>query len=268
MSFLSAFVMVRDENPYLKPWIDFHLEQGFDELIIFDNASEIPVRTTIGSQYSPKNVRVVNVPPAWRSHPEHGPGLLCQKYMINHPNPPKFCWMHAGVDEFMFSQSGYTVRDIVAKYENSIKVPWRIFHDRDCESRLDHARPIYLDCVKSFEDPNRHCKLIANMHDTPQFSSDTHFCFVNSDFPPVEIDRQFKRFETIQNGHLAQLKSSDDSELVIAHYITMSKKEYKNKVTKGHSKFPGWTTPRVDEWDFWSAFEAKTDTRLRDAFRA
>lgn len=263
--------MVRDEGPYLKPWIDFHLEQGFDKLIIFDNASDEPVRTTLANSYSTRDVEVVRVPQAWRENKEWGPGLICQKYMLAHPNPTKLCWMHAGVDEFMFCPRGYRVRDILKNTIDfdMLKVPWRIFHDRDCMMRPDITRPIYLDCVKSFEDPNLHCKPIVNLENRDAvFSGDTHYVNFDKLNPAIYEWASFadEEHHSPASGHLHKLGSSDESELVIAHYITMSKKEYSDKIAKGHSKFPGWTTARDDEWDFWSAYESRTDTRVRDAF--
>ena len=47
--FLSMVSIVRDENEYLKEWMDYHFNLGFDHFYIYDNESEIPVKEYLES---------------------------------------------------------------------------------------------------------------------------------------------------------------------------------------------------------------------------
>lgn len=45
--YLSAFLMVKDENKYLREWVAFHRTQGFTKFFIYDNGSNVPVKETL-----------------------------------------------------------------------------------------------------------------------------------------------------------------------------------------------------------------------------
>lgn len=47
--YLSMVAIVRDENEYLKEWIDWHLNLGFEHFFIYDNESETPIQKYLES---------------------------------------------------------------------------------------------------------------------------------------------------------------------------------------------------------------------------
>jgi hypothetical protein len=48
--YLAAFLMVKDENRYLREWVAFHRTQGFTKFFVYDNGSKIPTSSTLSKE--------------------------------------------------------------------------------------------------------------------------------------------------------------------------------------------------------------------------
>lgn len=54
-NYCAICLVCRDENQYLKEWVDYHLLIGFDHIQIWDNESKIPIKDTM-KEYIDKGV--------------------------------------------------------------------------------------------------------------------------------------------------------------------------------------------------------------------
>ncbi|HEX7557174.1 MAG TPA: glycosyltransferase family 92 protein [Leptolinea sp.] len=108
--YLSLCLIAKDENSYLKEWLDFHILLGVEHFWIYDNDSEIPLEQTI-QPYIQKGWVTIN----------HIQGKGMQLYAYDH------CIQTYGTltrwigfidtDEFIIPRTGENLPNFLANYE-------------------------------------------------------------------------------------------------------------------------------------------------------
>lgn len=61
-TYLSLCCIVKDENDYLPEWIDYHQKIGVEHFFIYDNGSQVPIRTSIAAMNGSDNITVIEMP--------------------------------------------------------------------------------------------------------------------------------------------------------------------------------------------------------------
>ena len=62
MHYASLCAIIKDEDRDIHEWLAYHFATGFEHVLIYDNNSRIPLRTTLADQVSAGLVTVVDWP--------------------------------------------------------------------------------------------------------------------------------------------------------------------------------------------------------------
>lgn len=222
MKNLTAIYWIKNEARYIPEYIEFHLLQGFDHFIFYDNKSNDNILTILEPyikeelveiRYYPENV--TNRQNFWLMH-----------HCINEQkNKTKWLHYHA-LDERLFSPTGKRVIDILNEYENygGVSVAWEFFNSN---GHITRPNGIITDNFTTSLSDNDCCiKTIIQ----PQFAIDTignphNFKFVTGKHA---VDENLNIVTTAWNpGHYSFNK------LKLHHYVTMSREEFDIKMDKG-----------------------------------
>jgi hypothetical protein len=128
--YLSAFLMVKDENRYLREWVAFHRTQGFTKFFIYDNGSSIPVSSTLSKEVAEGLVNVTT----WNDT-QTGRHVRAMNHCLNR-NDLDSTWLSLiDTDEFIYGVNSKFI-DVLRANEDvdAVKVKWKGFgangHDK------------------------------------------------------------------------------------------------------------------------------------------
>lgn len=215
LSFVSNF---KNENPYLKEWLDYHLKAGVDHFYLFDQDGSQESKQIL-EPYIQQGVVTVhdwtNISPKY-----DGPTLFFQKnkkhmgYMYaaqNYRNSTTWL-LKIDLDEFLFMQDpNLSFKEFLKTYEGkkykSFRVPRIDFGSHEHETKpLGGVIENYLSREKS---PSNY-KDMANA----RFLNHNKRCFSSHRWS----------YNWLLGGSV--FKPEEDCPLRINHYYTKSKKEY------------------------------------------
>jgi hypothetical protein len=234
---LAAAVCVKDEARYLPQWVEWHVGQGFDKFMIFDNGSSPKQQPARVLWPYGDLVEVVHVP----RHREATPSRWCLDLL-----PSVDCdWIWGGsLDEYLWCPGGGTVSELLRGYETTciaaLVVNWWVFTSRGPTDegllieRFTHAT----------RDPNEHVKTIARQGQYNGWQG-TH-C--------ADFGRGFAAVNELHH-HVAGPWTWEFSaeRIAINHYWCLSRPEFEVKMSKGRADKEGQEMVRragADEmWD-------------------
>jgi len=127
---LAICAIFRDDAPYLKEWIDFHLKQGVQKFYLYDNFSKDKPAIEL-KKYIKKGI--VEIIPWRKEHNTHDEWIItqCSSYLDfakKHRHDTKWA-IFIDTDEFMFCVDGKKITKFLKDYEyyEQISVPWLIY---------------------------------------------------------------------------------------------------------------------------------------------
>ena len=102
---LAAVTIVRDEAPYIKEWLDYHLLAGVDHFIIYDNESRDNLHEVLTPYVDKKLVTLVKYPKTHSQLTAYNDAIRNFKY---------YCQQMAfiDVDEYIYPQDGKTILEV------------------------------------------------------------------------------------------------------------------------------------------------------------
>ena len=121
--------IVRDETPFLREWVDFHLLAGIERFVLYDNGSREPVARTLAPYVEAGLVQVLDWP---------GPHRQMEAYrhcLAEYGGG--FRWLaFLDADEFLFATSG-DLRALLTEFEDcgGLAVNWVLFGSSGHQSR-------------------------------------------------------------------------------------------------------------------------------------
>lgn len=219
--YCAISIICRNENQYLKEWIDYHLLIGFDHIQIWDNDSRIPIKETVKEYIDNKTVSV-----------KHVAGLSKHRQCYTQSSSVRntlrdYKWIALiDTDEFIVLLDKDTnIKRYLEQYEDygAVGLNWLMFnsngHENTPRSQLESFTKAMIN-----EPANKHIKSIV----------------------------QTKYFFNIVNPHYAQTKRSlvnvkkekmeqtafNDPPIInevmrINHYFTRSKEDWELKRRRG-----------------------------------
>jgi hypothetical protein len=216
MAYLSVCAIYRDEEPYLREWIEFHRLVGVEHFFLYNNLSLDDHRDVLAPYVEAGIVTLTDWPeePGQMSSYEH-----CLATFANASRWIAFL----DLDEFLFSPTKTSVSEILAEFEDApgVVVNWAVFGPaghttpptglqiENYTSRTDD--PDFNHMVKSIVDPRR-----------VETAPGPHFFTYEDGALPVD-----------ENGNPVQPRNITDSvsfdRLRINHYVTRSRVEYERK---------------------------------------
>lgn len=221
MKNLTAIYWIKNETIYLPEYIEFHLLQGFDYFIFYDNKSDDNL-LEIMSPYIDEGLVEI------RYYPEDlktSKNFWLMHYCISEQKG-KTKWLHFhAVDERLFCLDGTNLVEFLKNYENfgGLSVGWYLFNSNGHEKRPEGL--IIDNYTNASYDPLCHIKTIIQPDKTFSTIGTPHnFVFDNT----YAVDENFNIVKTSFNSENYSL-----NKILLHHYYTMSREEYNIKQSKG-----------------------------------
>lgn len=124
--YTAICLLIKDENKYLKEWIDWHLSIGINHFYIYDNASTIPVEQTIRSLYDDISLFTVV---DWSDKYTHMQIEAYNHCLKNYGSENE--WIaFIDTDEFIHTLNNINLNMLLNSYKQYayITIPWILFN--------------------------------------------------------------------------------------------------------------------------------------------
>lgn len=220
--YLSLCAIAKNETPYLEEWVNFHRAVGVEHFYIYDNESDVPVRSTLKKYVAAGLVTVKDYPGKGKQMPSYDDCLRTYGHTSK--------WIgFIDCDEFIVPKSKDSVPEILGLFESfgGLAVNWIIFGSNGLQKKPD-GLIIENYTMGSPQDyvENRHTKRIVQPALTRGAGTNPHYF--------VHQRGYFSVSETLNMVHQAW---SDNSTNVIQinHYFTKSYDEFVIKCSRGRA---------------------------------
>lgn len=221
--YLALCLMCKDENQYLKEWLDYHFALGVDHVYIYDNNSKIPISKTVRPYIKKKKVTVIE----WPYNYVQGRHVRCQNDCLSRVGK-KWHWIgFTDTDEFIVLKDGSTnLKTFLKDYEmfGGLAINWMCFGANGHKKNRDSVIHSYTQCKPGLSD-NKHVKTI-----------------VNTQYVKMNVKRgnphEFKSTKPIVNANKKRCRSAFNlpplwDKIQINHYVTRSLQEFQGKRNRG-----------------------------------
>ena len=234
---LTAVAIIKDEAPYLKEWIDYHLAAGVDHFALYDNESSDDTREVLKPYIQGHLVDYLSIPGPLAQMPAYNDAVRRFKFVSRY-------MAFLDIDEFIFPKTGQSivevVDDVLALEPKAVglAINWQVFGSNNLETaelekgvlnRFTRRAPSdWFEPVERDKLPvgNIHIKTIAN----PRFIRyivNPHYAYYFGG-----------KFAVNSNGervtHWGNTPILVDK-IVVNHYFTKSKEEFRKKLERGRT---------------------------------
>lgn len=234
--------IVKNESLYIEEWIKFHLEVGFDFILLFDNGSTDNLKESIQKYIQSGKVIYIFYPGKKAQVYAYYDACRIVKKSIR--------WLALiDADEFLFSPKEKNIKNVLKKYEKhvAIGVNWVVFGPNGHEKRPDGN--VIDNYVATFENENNelNCRIKSIVQPSKVIAIPSpHYCIYRGGELAVDEDCE----EIV--GEALFVKTSGSCTLVnkrqilrINHYWTKSLQDLKEKCSRGYPD--GCANPRFEE---------------------
>lgn len=219
MNYLSVCIISKDENKYLKEFVEYHKLIGVEHFFIYDNESKVSMRETL-REYS-DCVTVIDFPGKHQQMPSY---THC---LNNFGNTSK--WIaFIDTDEFLVPKAHDDIKLILKDYEayGGLGLNWRIFGSSGFEKRPEGLQTQSFTKALPWDNvANTHIKSIVQPEKTIKAGPDPHHFIYKKGFHCVNENSNFVRNAFTQHS----TKRGQ-----INHYLLRSKEEFGEKVERGY----------------------------------
>lgn len=218
---LGVVVIMKNEAPYVKEWLDYHLNAGVDIVYLYDNDSTDNLEEKVLPYIKSGRVIYHKIPGDYKQLPCYHDAL--QKYRF-------LCKYLAFIDadEFIYPTNNGSIKDFVENYfkdkENvgGLLISWYLFGSNG-EEKADLSRGVLERFKRRGVDAEYTCKSIVNPRLVFDFNDSPHQpLFFNSISDKDEFG----------NPYFDKEKFSG-KKIFVAHYAVKSKEEYLNRLAAG-----------------------------------
>jgi|688.fasta_scaffold455690_2 hypothetical protein len=221
MKNLTSIYWIKDEARYIPEFIEFHLLQGFDYFIFYDNKSTDNLNEVISPYIEDGLVEIRYYPDDLKSSKNF--------WLMNHciqEQKGKTKWLHFhALDERLYCPSGENLVEFLKQYDNygGLSVGWILFNSNNHISRPDGL--MIDNFTQSSNDPNCHIKTIIQPDKTITTIGTPHnFIFDKTS----AVDENFNIVTSSFNPRHYSL-----NKILLHHYYTLSREEFDIKQNKG-----------------------------------
>lgn len=212
MNYLSICAVVRNEAPYIKEWLDYHIKQGVEKFYLYDNESQDDVREVT------KDYDCIH----WYKTQGYCQQNVSYNHMIlTHGAETEWC-AFIDIDEFLVSTKHEKFVDSIKHYDDQIiagiAVHWLLFGSNGQEEYS--PEPVTQRFTRRAAEANNHVKSVMRMSMTLCAGTDPHSFIANG---PI-IDESFNEMPR----HYAT-KPGTANILRVNHYYTKSRAEHKKR---------------------------------------
>jgi hypothetical protein len=269
---LTAIYWIKNESRYLPEYIEFHLLQGFDHFIFYDNKSDDRTLEVLKPYMDDGLVEV-------RYYPKEidMSGISKNYWLMSHcidEQKYKTKWLHFhAIDEYMFCKNNKKITDFLKDYEQygGVAVNWKLFNSNNHIQRPEGLT------IENFKqalkvDVNLHVKTIIQPLKTRSPAPNTHCFYTN-----LTVDENFHQvtgpFNTVIPSGFTYPNTKTQEErkfytfnkIQINHYVSRSKQQWDESNSKGlldHGK-ASETRARERE-DLWISLHPKEEAELEN----
>ncbi len=267
MKFLTGIYWIKNETPYLAEWIEFHLLQGFDHFIFYDNNSTDGLKECMAPYLEEGIIEIREYPrfliPRARSGPKGAKNFWVMDYCIREQRK-KSKWIHFhAIDEFIFCDRDETFASYLTKFEKfgGLSVEWEIINS---SNHLTKPHGLVIEnYFQTIEDPERHVKTVIQPDRVRNTIGNPHNFVFKNGYCAVD-----ENFEQVENAF--RYGKPRSLEVHSHHYVTRSREEYLVKVGKGlldTKVAENASRPDSDKvWDYWHTCGAKSECRILEKY--
>lgn len=246
----TSIMWVKDETPYIPEWIEFHLIQGVDHFILYNDDSIDGIYEALEPYISAGLLEIRLFPDELVPLPKNGLNTKCfwvMDYCIEEQRgKTRWAFFHA-IDEFLFTKDHTSLSEFMKDFDEigALGVEWEQF-----SSGGHVTRPSGLtieNYTRTFYDQFHHIKMIFRPDCAVSNNGTTHAVILNNGWLPVN-ERFYPLFGSMNTDDPGFFK------IKIHHYTVKSREEFEEKQNKGYLDLPG---SRHAEWmnDTWFDFE-------------
>ncbi len=222
---MAIVAIIKNEGPYIKEWLDYHITAGVTKFYLYDNESEDNLKSVLQPYIDNANVEYVYFPGKCMQLNAYNDALEKHRFDCRY-------MAFIDADEFIYPKDGgnipETIHTIISKVPEAsgIVINWRIFGSSGQEKKN-----LSIGVLKRFQfraeddfNVNNHIKTIVNprrvkvvqVHYAEYFKG----CFaINENGEPM-ASSPFNKRNTVER-------------ICINHYFTKSREEFKEKRTRG-----------------------------------
>ena len=157
---LAVVAIMKNEAPYVKEWLDYHLAAGVDHFYIYDNESPDNFKEVLQPYIDAGIVTYIFYP---------GTGRQVEAYMEAFKTHRFFCRYMAFIDadEFIFPQNNKSIVEVADEFFNTeenlggIEINWMLYGSNFLET-ADYSKGVLERFTRRAEKTFRSVKTIAN----------------------------------------------------------------------------------------------------------
>lgn len=216
MYYTSICAIAKDENPHLKEWVLYHFAVGFEHIVIYDNNSQIPIRTELEEYVAAGLVTVIDWP--LTDGQQMSAYLDCLKRM----RESTFWLAFIDIDEFVVPMQHRDVRDLLDNYRQygGLAMHWLTFGSNGHISRPKGGMiENYTAALTLWP----HVKSIVRPKVTTRPASVHHCLFTDGNYCVNEDGVIVHSFCSYPVGEKIRLN----------HYYYRSQQDYEEKIARG-----------------------------------
>jgi hypothetical protein len=217
---VSLVCIAKDEDNYIKEWIDYHKKLGFDDIFIYENNWD--------SNVNEENVHTIKMD-----------GEIKQIESYNHfikEYYSKYDWVaFIDVDEFITLKKHKDIKDFILEFGvNSIAMNWVIFGSNGHDTIVNNNYSVLDRFTKRQNSVNPHIKTLLKLESPGIRMLDPHH-------PNVKL------IDTNNNIITSPLNYQGNVDIIqINHYFCKTIIEFQHKVNRGRADT--YFKRSVNEW--------------------
>ncbi len=229
---LAVVAIMKNETPYVKEWLDYHILAGVDHFYIYDNETTDNFKEVLQPYIDAGIV-------TYKFYP--GAGKQVRAYNDAFKNYKFFCryMFFIDADEFIFPQNNKSVVEVADEIFNTkknlggVEVNW-IMYDSNNLEEADYSKGVLerftrraaevSDGVKTISNP-RKINYIASMHYFEYYAGVSEILADGSQNPKGVSDK-----------------------IVVNHYWSKSKEEFLKKIKRGNAELYSAPHLTIESW--------------------
>ena len=230
--FLSVACIIKNEGPYIREWIDFHIAAGVDRFFIFDNESDDDTYNTLMPYIDSGKVIYISFP--GRRVQMHAYNAACDLCRDTSR------WLALiDADEFLHPVRKKSLKTVLADYEEfaGIGVNWVVYGT--CGHKYTVDGPLCENYRLTFEDNNNelNCRIKSIVDPKAVMAvMSPHHCWYRNGMYAVDENKEEITGDAIyaRNSSMTCTMLNHCDVLRINHYWTKSEEELKTKCKRGY----------------------------------
>lgn len=236
---IALVCIAKDEDNYIKEWIDYHHKIGFDDIYIYENDWECKIDF-------PNFVHKIPFPGKVQQNNSYN------HFLYNYSHLYDWCMM-IDVDEYFVPYGYKNVGECLSNYSDYLGVGfnWKLFGSNGYDKVENNNYSVIQRFTKSQIGYNQHIKTTLNLSLLRTILNINQLIFVCPHCVNIGLN-----YNTIINAQKSSYvygpfnKINDDNLKIpyIAHFITKSKEEFYERRSKCRADTE---TPRDDIEGFW-----------------